>query len=269
MSMEPKLLERRKTVAEDRAKRNLGKLLRFLAALFAVASVLWILLSPWLSVHQVRTAGVEASDAHGILAREGVVTGTPMIMVRTGAVERSLAADPWISEARVWREWPNEVVVVVGERVPMAWVETGGGWSRRSLDGVALPSASEPDGSLPRVSLPQVNGREAAGSPLVLGALEFLSRISPDRRPDVEVSLRGDELWAEVDGLFVQLGRPVDMAEKGLSLEALLVEDLAEGSTVVLIAPTHPAVRPPEWEEEQHSGESEGDHDDSNDEVEP
>lgn len=269
-SMEPRLLQRRKRVAEDRAQRNIRRLLRLLATLFVAGSLVWVMLSPWLSVHQVHTTGVQASDAHQILTRENVVAGTPMILLRPGAIERSLESDPWVSEAQVTLQWPNDVLVTITERIPLAWVETGDGWSRHAVDGVSLPSPDTPDDTLPRVRLPSIPGREATSSPLLLGALEFLNVVSPERRPGVEVTGREDELWAEVDGFSVQLGRPVEMLEKGLSLEALLEERLTEGSTLILIAPSHPAVRPPEPEtEEEEVAETENEKEDSNDQVEP
>ncbi|MCZ6457671.1 MAG: hypothetical protein O6650_10540, partial [Actinobacteria bacterium] len=46
-------------------------------------------------------------------------------------------------------------------------------------------------------------------------------------------------------GYQVRLGRPVEMGAKALSLIVLLREPLAENSILVLIAPTHPAVKLP------------------------
>ena len=261
MDIDERLLERRKEVAEERAKQNVGRLLRLLALLMVVAGIVWAFLSPLLSVHQVHTLGVLESDAHRILVGEGVVAGTPMIVLRPGSVEAALLKDPWISEARVSIHWPNEVTVEVTERVPLAWVETRDGWSRRAVDGVALPSSPTPDDSLARIHLPPVPGDQATTSRLVRGSLEFVDEISPPRRPGVVITLDGDELWAKVEGFEALLGRPIDMREKARGLEALLREDLVEGSTLVLVAPTHPAVRPPglTLPQEEEDAEEEGD----------
>ena len=75
MSIDPRLAERRKSVAEDNAKRNIGRLLRFLGTLAVVGGLVWLALSPFLSVSQVRTAGVASSDTHSTLVSEGVVAG--------------------------------------------------------------------------------------------------------------------------------------------------------------------------------------------------
>ena len=49
------------------------------------------------------------------------------------------------------------------------------------------------------------------------------------------------------------------MTEKVRSLQALLDESIPPGSILVLIAPTHPAVSPPEQQAEDPAAESTGD----------
>ena len=245
MAIDPKLMERRKVVAEDKARRNVGRLLRVLVVAGVVGALTWLALSPYLSVSEVRVAGVGVSDTYRTLAIERVVAGTPMILLRAGEVERALERDPWIAEADVDLDWPDTVIVRIEERVPAAWVETRGGWVRRAVDGVALPSPRDPDASMAWVQLRGIREGVAADAPEVLGALEFVVSLTPKLREGTLVRLEGDgELWAQVDGYQVRLGRPVDMSQKAMSLMALLETDPARNEVLVLIAPTHPAVAP-------------------------
>ena len=259
MSIDPRLLERRREVAEDRAHRNVGRLLRFLIVLTLAAAVAWLAFSPWLSVSQVRTAGISVSGANAILSEEGVVAGTPMIMLRARAVEEKLLDDPWISDARIHLDWPNEVIVGVVERVPVAWVQTADGWTRRSLDGASLPGGSVPDESLPKAILPAVGGPEASTSPLVLGSVEFYAALPTSLWPSSVIRVESGELWATVDGYDVRLGRPVEMEAKAATLVVMLAESIPTGAVIVLIAPTHPAISPvPVDIGEEQSGEGDG-----------
>ena len=66
MTIDPRLLQRRKAVAEDHAARNVGRLLRFLAFATLLGALVWVALSPWMSVTQVRTAGIVTSDANAV-----------------------------------------------------------------------------------------------------------------------------------------------------------------------------------------------------------
>jgi hypothetical protein len=245
MSIDPRLMERRKVVAEDKAKRNVTRLLKFLAFLVVVVSIVWLFFSPWLSVSQVETTGVSVSDTNAILADLGVVAGTPMIRVRAATTEQALSRDPWVADADVEVRWPNRVLVTVTEREPVAWARTAGGWSRRALDGVALPSASEPDDDMARIDLPDLSEDLATSSKELLGALQFVSALPARHHAGTLVTIQDGELWASVAGYQVRLGRPVEMGEKARSLNALLDQDVPEGSLLVLVAPTNPSYMAP------------------------
>lgn len=254
MSVDPRLTERRKTVAEDNAKRSMSQLLKFLLALLLAGSLLWLLFSPWMSVKQVTTRGVAVSRSHFVLTEEGVVAGTPMILVNPSRVEERLLEDPWVAEVAVRRVWPNEVTVEVVERTPTAWVRTEDVWTRRAVDGVALPSEPDPDEDMAWIEMSELTEREATESTDLLGALEFVEALPADLHPGTVVNRVEGEVWATVDDYQVRLGRAVDMTEKALSLDALLDQGIPEGSTVVLIAPTNPAVLTPDPVDQRDDG---------------
>lgn len=245
MTIDPRLLERRKAVAEDHAARNIGRLLRFLAFIIIAGLVVWAVFSPWLSVSQVRTAGVVVSDANAVLAEHGVVAGTPLVMLRPGTVEEALIADPWVREARVHIDWPDEVIVRVVERAPVAWFHTAGGWARRDVSGVALPGPSSPDDELPWVRVSGLDDVDAPGSDVILGTAEFSASLPRRLQAGTTLWVEEGEVWANVAGYDVRLGRPTEMEAKALSLVALLEQQIEPGSTLILVAPTHPAVSPP------------------------
>ncbi|MGD2103450.1 MAG: FtsQ-type POTRA domain-containing protein, partial [Acidimicrobiia bacterium] len=245
MSIDPRLMERRKTVAEHNAKRNVTRLLKFLALCLVAASIVWLLFSPWLSIREVETSGISVSATHSILAETGVVAGTPTVSIRTGTAEAALLEDPWIAEANVTVHWPDRVVVTVKERTPLAWVRTSGGWSRRAIDGTALPSGETPDEAMAWIDLPDLADEDALGSAELAGSLEFVESLPARRHQGAVVTMNEGELWADVAGHQVRLGRAVEMREKALSLDALLDETIPVDSVLVLIAPTNPAVMTP------------------------
>jgi hypothetical protein len=245
MSIDPRLVERRKSVAEDNAKVTVARLLKFMVALVGAGAIVWALFSPWLSVNQVDTMGIDASPAHSILVDQGVLAGTPMIQVNESDTEAALLADPWIASAVVIRHWPDRVSVEVVEREPLAWSNSAIGWTRRAVDGVALPSGPEPDAEMAHIEMADMTEDEIESSTDMTGALEFLEALPLDHHPGTVVTRLDGELWANVDGYQVRLGRSVEMTAKALSLDALLQQDIPQGSTLVLIAPTHPSYRTP------------------------
>jgi cell division protein FtsQ len=269
MSVDPRLMERRKTVAEDNAKKNMGRLLKFLSLVVVIGGLVWVVFSPWLSVKQVVAAGIETSTANSVLAESRVRAGTPMILIDTSRVESLLLGDPWVAEATVRLDWPDTVIVDVVERAPAAWVRTGSGWTRRASDGVALPSETEPDDVMARVEMPEISDDEAGSSIELLGALEFVTALPEELHTGTVVTASDNELWATVSGYEVRLGRSDEMTAKALSLATLLNENIPEDSTLNLIAPTNPAVMGPSPEDnddedtENDDGNEEGESDDN------
>lgn len=246
MRIDPRLAERRREVAEDRARRKVSRLVKFLVALGVAGGTIWLLLSPLLSVAAVTTSGIAASSALTVLSEQDVVVGTPMVLIRAGQVESALEADPWIGESVVELDWPTSVLVRIQERVPAAWLETDEGWGMFAVDGVQLATAPEPDPALPWIQLGPIPRAETETSRNVLGSLEFASALAEELRSGTRVRIEPEgEIWAEVGGFQVRLGRAVEMAAKALSLAALLREQPAPGSILTLIAPTHPAIAPP------------------------
>lgn len=245
MTIDPRLAERRREVAEDRARRKVGRLIRLLIVVALIGGAAWLVLSPLLSVDEVTTTGIEVSNAHSVLVAHDIVAGTPMILIGTEEVEAALESDPWIREAVVELDWPGRVLVRVEERSPVAWIATEEGWGRFAVDGVQLALAPEPDSVLPWIDLGASTGDDG-GSRKLLGSLEFAAALPEDLREGTRVRVEADgELWAEVAGYQVRLGRAVEMTAKALSLAALMREQPAAGSILTLIAPTHPAVTPP------------------------
>lgn len=245
MTIDPRLADRRRDVAEDRARKNVNRILRLLAVVAVVGGVTWLMLSPTFSVESVEVSGVQSSETGAILVANKVVVGRPLILIRTETIEDDLMEDPWVRDVSVDLDWPRGVVVAVTERSPLAWVETADGWHRRAVDGVPLPGGSEPDETMGQIRLPSVSATDAADAPVVLGALEFIDTLPVALRSNAVVDERSGELWALVGGFEVRLGRPVEMADKALSLATLLQEPLVEGSVINMIAPTNPAVVPP------------------------
>jgi hypothetical protein len=124
-------------------------------------------------------------------------------------------------------------------------VETDEGWGLYAADGDRLGTAPDPEPAMPWVQIGAVDPTAGEPTSELLGALEFAAGLSEDLLAGARVRTEGGgELWAEVGGYQVRLGRPVEMREKALSLAALLREQPPGGSTLNLIAPTNPAITP-------------------------
>lgn len=243
--MDPRLADRRRRVAEDRARSNLGRLVRLLVLLGALAAVVWFLQSPFLSVSRLVVTGAHRVDVAGILAEHGVVEGRAMVTLRLDGARQALAADPWISAFEVAREWPSTVRVEVTEREPVASVRLAGGWALVGADATVLEQIDAPDPSLPTARFPTVAEGDAADDLEVAGAVSYLAALPVNHRPGADVRPGQGGLVATVDGFEVRLGGPFEMESKASVTAALVDSGLEEGSILTVVAPASPAVLPP------------------------
>ncbi len=247
-TMDHRIAERRHQVTEDRARVRLRWLIWVGLAVGAAAMTVWLVNSPLLSIRSVTVTGAQRTDPAAIAYGLAVGPGTPTLSVNAGAVEAALLEDPWIAEADVIVSWPGSMEIHIRERVPVAAITIDGVVFQTAADGVlverrngeATPPLVVTDRSVPA----HIGDRITDGS--MLGAIEFLSALSPTLRRSAEVTVAGAVVGAEVDGVIVLLGRPTDMVAKAAAVEALIATGLERGSRIDVTAPLRPAVAPPQ-----------------------
>lgn len=232
--MDRRLEKRRREVAEGQARSGLSKLLVALVLASIAGLATWLFRSPLLAVHLIVVAGAPPHLTEEIRSSSGIAPGEPLISVRPGEVEATLVDNPWISEAEVTLQWPQQVLIEITPRLPVAWLEEGRSWSLVGADAVVLDTAMEAGTELPTL--------RAQAEVAKLAGLAFLAELGPLRFPGAVVEQREGELWAEIGGHLIRLGRPVDMEAKARALHALLGQGIAEGAVISLVAPTRPAV---------------------------
>lgn len=244
--MDRRLMDRRRRVAEERARSNLGRLVRLLVWLALVAGLVWFAQSPFLSVAEVAVRGTNRVDPVPVLEAHRVVEGRPLLLLDVAGAEQSLLEDPWVEAASVARDWPTRVIVDIEERDPAAVAELADGRWLISEDAVLLERAGADEGAqLPVVALSGQSAGEAAESLELEGAVEYLTSLPGEYRAGAVVRRGGEGLEATVAGYLVRVGPPFDTEEKATVTAAMLDSGVEEGSILTVVAPASPAVLPP------------------------
>ena len=243
--MDPRLEHRRRRVAEDRARSNLGRLVKLLLVVGVVAALVWLAQSPFLSVADIKVSGADRVDVTGALQSRQIVVGQPMLLLDIDGAQAALLDDPWVAEAEVARDWPTTVLVRVAERLASATAHLADGWWLLAADGTVLAEAAGPNPALGVAEFETMTPDEAGDDLLVSGAVAFLDALPTDWRPGVTVRPTPDGLEAVVAGFVVRLGRPFDMEAKADVTVAILSGGVEEGSILTVVAPASPAVLPP------------------------
>jgi cell division protein FtsQ len=234
--MDRRLEKRRKEVAEGQARSGLFKLLIVLIVASIGGLAIWMFRSPLLSVQEIVVAGAPPHLREQVRSESGIAPGEPLVSVRPAEVEAALGDNPWIASSKVTLQWPQRVLIEISPRLPVAWLDEGNGWTLVGEDAVVLESARQAGTELPIL--------RAHAEVAKLGGLAFLAELGPLQFPGALVEERDGEMWAQVGGHDVRLGRPVDMEAKARALAALLARGVDAGANISLIAPTRPAVYP-------------------------
>ena len=213
-----------------------------LAALVAAAG--FALHSPWLALHEIEIVGAVHADPAPFIAEAGIGEGAILIWVDTGRVARAVAADPWVADVRVERVWPDRLVVEVLERVPVAWIEGITTWMLVASDGTVLDTGEAPGGGHLRAALafPDLVPGDRPADPTWGEIVDLANTLRDDIGGTMTVELRGTELWTETSGHPVRLGYPIDLADKGRTLLALLQVEIPLGATIDVSSPLRPAI---------------------------
>lgn len=249
--MDRRLLERRRRVAEERARSNLGRLVRILALLAFAAMGVWFAQSPFMSVGRIVVQGAERVDVTPVLEEHRIVEGRPLLVLDVAAAERALSEDPWVASARVARDWPTRVVVEIEERQPEAVVELSDGRWLSSADGTLLEPAESTPPDLPAVVLSHLDPKDAGDDLALKGAVEYVTALPESYRSGTVVRQGEEGLEATVAGFLVRLGRPFDTVEKAAVTAAMIDSGLEEGAVLTVVAPASPAVLPPGQETDE------------------
>lgn len=243
--MDRRLQERRRRVAEERARSNLSRLVRLLTLLGVVAVLVWFAQSPFMSVGEIAVRGADQVEVEPVLSAHDVAEGRPLLLLDTGGAEAALEDDPWVAEASVARDWPTRVVVEIEERVPVAVVELAeGGWLA-SADGVLLEPNEEGISGFPTVALPDLGEDEADDSLELEGAVAYAAALPERYRTGSRVEMTDEGLEAMVGGHLVRVGRPFDVEEKARVTAAMLDSGVEEDAILTVVAPASPAILPP------------------------
>ena len=250
--IDPRLARRRRQVQEASARRRLRWTIALLVLAIMVGLVVAVFQSSWFSIDSIVVEGEVRAPVMALLEDAGIEEGVSVVAVRASRAEEQLVQDPWVAAAEVRVIWPRSIEVTVVEHVPIARVrinepEPGNaGWVVASPQGVVL--AVDEQLVDPLIELPTgvITPGEVIADPVILGALEFVAAIPIELKSGLVVGQEDEVLVATVLGFPVELGTPRDMAEKAVTLAALLDEGVPDGAQINLVSPLRPGVTNPQ-----------------------
>jgi cell division protein FtsQ len=140
-------------------------------------------------VDQVLLAGRSHASAEEVKAALAVTQGSPIFSYRLTDLKAQLEKIAEIDTVRITRQLPNQLVVTIEERIPVAWWQKDG--VQRLIDAKGVVLARERYRGTK--GLPVVVGEDA---PEHIGALMTLLETTPSLKTDVVAAVRvGARRW--------------------------------------------------------------------------
>ena len=188
--------------------------------MLVVGSVWLVFFSSALSVNGVEVRGARTLDAADVRAAAAVPTGEPLARVDLDAIRSRVEALAVVRSADVTRQWPDEVLIEIEERVAIAVVDLGGEVRGMDKDGVVFREYRHAPAALPRVQTSADTRSDAlreAAAVIAVPAPDLAGRVD-----HVEVETVDRITLVLRDGRTVMWGSADESPEKATVLARLL-----------------------------------------------
>ena len=190
-----------------------------LAGLLAVfgAGIYFVYFSSLLTVHEERVIGAVHVSADAVRQAANVPAGTQLARVDVAGVTRRVGDLPWVQSVEVRRGWPNVLVIVVGERTPVAVVPNGKMLSYIDSTGTTFDAIAKAPAGMPILIARNAAAKISGASVLADVPADFrkkILRVTATSRDNVVLTLAGPA--------FVQWGSAENSQRKYTVLTALL-----------------------------------------------
>lgn len=230
-------LEARRNRLRRRLIGSLSESFTALGLLFAAATICLVFIYAYSSlfcaryfeIRDIAVRGVKELNEKDILALADIRPRSNILAVNTDAVAARIAANPWVKNIYVGREFPDRLVLDVRERTPVALVKQSGDFYLMDAEGFVFKKLSHAD----EVDLAILSGidilakKKSALLPQALKLLDLLSTADRYAFLGTVSEVHMDEVFGlsilTDKGLHLKLGRE-NFAGKLNQLQVVLAD---------------------------------------------
>ena len=201
-----------------RKRKRMFRVLRYVLLVSVLLGAVYVLFfSPVFSVKSVSVIGNYYATEKKILKAADISPGVQIARLDATAIETAILKLPEVKSVEVRRGWPNQVILAVKERTPMAVTKDGGVWRYVSQKGIVFGiSTSKPTQFL---SVSGINAETFAEAAKVSAALPSWLR---DRVENVKGLSRDNVIVWLTNGVEIRWGSSEASEFKGRVLQQLM-----------------------------------------------
>lgn len=148
--VQPNRKKKRKTVLKW---IKVGVILALIYGISEGVGVLWsrVYSSPYLKIHHIELDGLNHLTEEHVMALLESCRNQSLLRVNLGEYRRRLEDDPWIRTAYLKRHFPDQVVVKIQEKIPMAYVREGAEFFLLDEEGRYISKEKATQAGLPEI----------------------------------------------------------------------------------------------------------------------
>lgn len=253
---DPRIQARREDVARLKGRSRRRRIVTGAVAVALAAGVFGLLHSPVLGARDISVEGAPILPRSVVILAAGLENAPPLIDLDAAAVAARVERLPWVASARVKISWPSSVSIKLTERIPVAAVKDG----RRHYaicdpTGRVIEYLRYRPRTLPLLSISGRPGAPGSRLPAPDQPLSEVAAVIPESLVPKTLDITSSQDGVVVvlrDGVTAEMGSPVFLAEKFVSLATVLAKvpldlpveiDLrVAGSPLLIQAPPGPMV---------------------------
>jgi cell division protein FtsQ len=247
LPVDPRVRERWIATRRAQGRRRLRIVLSVAGVMAVLIVAFAVAASPWFDIDRIVVRGTSRTTAAQVATAAGVHRGDAMLWLDDGEAAQRISALPWIRDARVERDWPGTVTIVVTERTPVGWVDTGSGPALVDRTGRVLEQETDTPTDLPQIVAPKVVPPVGARIIPTVGA-EVAGRLEGFARTGTRaITLTpGGVVLGLVSGPDIRLGEPTHVDTKIRAAIAVLTAlDSEAVGYIDVTVPSNPVAGPP------------------------
>ena len=223
--MDPRIRERRIEVKRAVGRRRLRVLLVAGSIIVALGLAFVTVNSPFLDVDRVEVLGAQHLTAEQVRASSRIHLHDALLFVDTAAAVHRVEGLPWVERAKVVRDYPGTVRIVITEYAPVAYVQDGRDVVLLAENGHAIAQVPAAPAGLAKIV--GVRRAPAAGEllspPEAAGIVSQLPRALARQVASVDVAGTGLALHLAGRGA-IRLGTASDLGAKAAAALAVLAD---------------------------------------------
>lgn len=244
---ERKRKEREKKLQEARKKQRRKMLIASFIIILFLTLILFFLNSSYFEVKKVEVSKTKNISPEIIEKSKSLLIGKNIFRAPIGKARQVLSSDIWVNKVEISRDYPDKLIVSIGERKPVAQVSKEGIFYVVADDGMVLKRSVESEGLIEIADLPLKNIQVGAflKSKEFEEAMKVYRHLDPDIKKKVMVisASSKDRLIFYIDGIEVIYGDTAYLEEKNKILKEILKREGKKVISIDLRVPDTPVVK--------------------------